>query len=129
MNCPDTAKYAGFILNLLAQKMPSKVMYAPDEKEFLTATKAYYDLLSFTAACPEYIPLEDVPTRVPPVPKIKDQKIINGYFIMLRILYRMFDIPNHITPDGIASITYIPSPVFKRRMILEAHKVMVNLLL
>lgn len=128
MNCPETAKYAAYVLGLLAHKMPKKVMYAPDEDEFLTATKCYYDLLCFAAACPEFIPLEDVPTRVPPVPKIKDQKIVNGYFIMLRILYRMFEIPNHVTPDGISSITYIPSPAFRRRLILEAHKVMASLI-
>lgn len=127
MNYPESAKYAAFILDLLAVKMPANVLYAPDADEFEHATRTFYDLLSFAASCPEFIPLEDVPTRVPAIPKIKNPKVINGYFIMLRLLYRIFDIPSHITSGGLSSVAYIPSPAFKRRMILEAHKVLASL--
>lgn len=124
---PETAKYLAYIINLLVAKLPQKVTYEPSQEDFLEATRVFYDTVSLAASAPEAIPLEDVPTRVPPIPKIKDKKVINRLFIVDKLLYRIFRIPINMTLSGLSSITYIPSPAFKRRMIIEAHKILNDL--
>jgi hypothetical protein len=124
LNYPESAKYAAYIINLLYAKIPAKPVFAPDEEDYLSGTKSLYETQLLGASCPHAVSLANTPSRVPPVPKIKDKKVINRLFVMKNVLYQIFGIPNHITIYGLADLAYLPSPAFKRFLVLEAHKVL-----